>query len=308
MIEVQSSVDTAEIYIGDLVTYSIVIKHDKELRIEQPREGLHLGAFEIKEYNFAEPTEEDGIRILRYDFTISVFDTGKYTIPPFPIAYFPDTTQQYKIIEAAAIDIYVKSVLSGDEAPQLKDIKPPIDIPFDYIFLYSILAIALIIVIALYMGYKAWKKKQEKGYIFVAPPKPRPAHEIALKELKELFASDLLERQQFKIFYSRLSEILRKYLEDRYYILALEETTFEILNDLKKHLKDEHHQMLAKILEQADLVKFAKHKPDEITINVNKENSVHFIKQTKLIFTDEQEMEEQQKTEKLLPLEPIETK
>lgn len=294
LIEVQSQVDTAEIYIGDRVNYSITIKHDKNLRIEQPGEGLHLGAFEIKEYNFEEPYEENGIITQRYNFTISVFDTGKYTIPPFPVAYFPDTTQHFKIIEASAIDIYVQSVLSGDEAPQLKDIKPPIDIPFDYVLLYFVLAILLLIIVAAYMGYKAWKKKKEKGYIFSPPARPRPAHEIALTELKELYGSDLLDKKEYKIFYSRLSEILRKYLEGRYFINALEETTFEIMIDIKNHLQEAHQKMLLKILQQSDLVKFAKYIPDEVTINLNKEDSINFVDQTKIIYVDENEQEQQE--------------
>ncbi len=49
LIEVLSAVDTSEIFIGDQVNYSIVIKHKAGLRVEQPGEGLHLGAFEIKE-------------------------------------------------------------------------------------------------------------------------------------------------------------------------------------------------------------------------------------------------------------------
>ncbi len=286
LIEVLSAVDTAEIFIGDQVNYSIVIKHKAGLRVEQPGEGLHLGAFEIKEYNFSEPDENGGIISQRFDFTISVYDTGKYTIPAFPIAYFPDTTMNYKIIEAAPIDIFVKSVLSGEEAPELKDVKPPIEFPFDYMFLYSMLAISLMIVLAAYFGYRAWKQKQEKGYLFSPPPKPRPAHEIALEALSELYRSDFLEKGQFKLFYIRLSEILRTYLEGRYYIAAMEETTNEIISDLAEHVDEKNRLDLVQILKEADLVKFAKYIPESIQTEEIKKNSEQFVHATKIVFEE----------------------
>jgi hypothetical protein len=291
LIEVKSAVDTAEIFIGDRINYSLIISHQEGLRVEQPGEGLHLGAFEIKEYKFSEPQETDGIITQQYNFTISVYDTGKYVIPAFPVAYFPDTTMNYKIIEAAPIDIFVKSVLSGEEAPELKDVKPPIEFPFDYMFLYSMLAIAVMIGLAAYFGYRAWKQKQEKGYLFSPPPKPRPAHEIALEALKILYNSDLLEKNQFKIFYIRLSEILRNYLESRYYISAMEETTAEIIRDLTEHVEEENKMEISRILKESDLVKFAKHIPNSDQTEEIKRNSEQFIHDTKVVFVEEEVLE-----------------
>ena len=83
LIEVQSEVDTS-------------INRDKDLRIMKPGEGLNLGMFEIKDYKFHDPVEKDGRLIEKYDFTISVYDTGKFTIPPFPVAYFPVDTSQHR--------------------------------------------------------------------------------------------------------------------------------------------------------------------------------------------------------------------
>lgn len=285
-IEVQSMVDTSEIFIGDRITYSIVIKRDENLRIEKPGEGLNLGMFEIKEYNFSEPQTSDGIVTERFDFKISVFDTGSYTIPPFPIAYFPeDSSRQYKIIKADPIEIHVKSLLSGDDAPELKDIKPPLDFPFDYVFIYSMIAVLVLLAVAVYLGYRAWKQKQQRGYIFSPPPKPRPAHEIALVELRKLFKSDLLDKNEFKSFYIKLSGILRTYIEGRYFVSAMEETTYEILRDLKKHLDGNNLDILKEILQEADLVKFAKHVPEKNYTETLKDKSWQFVNDTKIILS-----------------------
>lgn len=302
LIEVQSMVDTSDIYIGDQLTYSIIIKHDKNLRIKQPGEGVNLGMFEIKNYNFSKPVEKDGVITQRYDFTIAVFDTGSYTIPAFPVAYFPDSTKQYKIIEAAPVDIHVKSLLAGEKAPKLKDVKAPIDIPFDYVLLYTISGIALILIVAAILGYRAWKSKKETGFLFSSPPKARPAHEIALDALKELYNSDLLEKEQYKNFFSKLSEILRLYIEGRFFVSALEETTYEIMYDMEKHLEEKHIVMLTFVLEQSDLVKFAKYIPDKKTIDHIKEQSELFIHETKIILKEEEQEQENQPQEEVKAL------
>ncbi len=291
LIEVQSMVDTSTITIGDRILYSIIIDRAENLRIEKLGEGLNLGMFEIKDYKFYDPEKKDGRIIERFDFSISVFDTGKFTIPPFPIAYFPsDTSNIYQIIEASPIDIYVKSVLADDDAPELKDVKPPIDIPFNYKFWILALSILFLICVIVFLGYRFWKQRKEKGYIFSPPPPPEPAHQLALRALDKLFSSDLLEKGHLKIFFTQMSDILRRYLEGRYYLSALEETTAEIMRDLKKQLTDESiRQGLLDVLVMSDLVKFAKHIPDMDETESLKIKARSFVDQTKIIYESEPE-------------------
>lgn len=286
LIEVDAEVDTALITIGDRINYTIAINRDKNLQIKKPGEGLNLGMFEIKDYEFHEPVERDGRIYEKYEFNISVYDTGKFTIPPFPIAYFPEgTDKEFKIIEAAPIDIYVQSVISGDEARELKDIKFPLNIPFNYTFWISIAVSVILALVIAYLAYLIWKRRKEKGYIFSPPPPPRPAHEVALEALDELYQSNLLEEKRYKEFFSRLSDIIRIYLEGRYFFSALEETTREIMRDAEKQVEQEELLSdLRNILELSDLVKFAKYVPEETEINDVKIQSINFINITKLIY------------------------
>jgi hypothetical protein len=296
LIEVQSEVDTSVITIGDRINYTITIDRDKDLQIAKPGEGLNLGMFEIKDYEFHDPVEKNDRLIERYDFNISVYDTGKYTIPPFPIAYFPeDTSQQYKIIEAPAIDIFVKSVISGDDAKELKDIKFPLYIPFNYFFWISMAVIIILVGVIAYLGYLLWKRRKKKGYLFSPPPPPRPAHEVALESLEELYKSNLLEEKQFKEFFSRLSEIIRAYLEGRYFFIALEETTTEIMIDVKKHVEETNLLYdLKNILELSDFVKFAKYVPKNKEVDEAKDQALNFVNATKLIYEITEETNQQQ--------------
>ncbi|NOX88571.1 MAG: protein BatD [Calditrichaeota bacterium] len=290
LIEVKAQVDTAVITVGDHILYSIIIDRQKNVRVIQPGQGINLGSFEIKDYKFHEPVEKDDHIIERYDYVISVYDTGKFTIPPYPVAYFTsDTTTLPAIIEAPAIDIYVKSLLKGEKTPELKDIKPPAEIPFNYRFWLMIAGIVLLAAGLVFWGYRLWKRKQEKGYLFVPPPPPPPAHETALKALRELYAGDFLENREYKEFFSRLSEIIRTYLENRYFISAMEETTAEILGDLTDQIEQKDlFDTLTDILTVCDLIKFAKHIPTDEEIERIKTEAVDFIEQTKIVFNEPQ--------------------
>ncbi len=291
LIEVKAEVDTAVITIGDRIHYSIIINRKKGLRVERPGEGLNLGMFEIKAYDFPEPVEKDGRMIERFNFTISVYDTGHYAIPPFPVAYFPqDTSTKYQIIEAPAINILVKSVLQGAEARELKDVKAPVDIPFNYRFWISMLVVALLLIFAGWLIYRLIKKRRETGYIFNPPPPPPPAHVTALKDLQALYASDLLEKGLYKAFFSRLSEILRVYLEGRFYVLAMEQTTAEIMQSLQDVLPSEALKNdLNQVLTLSDLVKFAKYKPEAKEVERSKQAALNFVETTKLVYEPERE-------------------
>jgi len=301
LIEVNSAVDTSNITIGDRINYSLTITHAKDLRIERPGEGLNLGQFEIKGYDFPKPVKKNGMITEKFNFTISVFDTGHFEIPAFPVAYFPDTTSAYKIVKAGAIDIYVRSLLSGSDSLSLKDVKPPIDIPFNWKFVYSILGIIGLVALAAWLGFRAYKRKQEKGYFIIPPPKPRPAHAIALAALDKLYRTELLSAAALKQFYSALSDILRTYIEGRYFVPALEQTTTDILTDMTAHVDGELFEELAGILRESDLVKFAKHLPAVERTEEIKKKTQTFVEQTMLVFEPEAELEDGQDKLTTLP-------
>jgi hypothetical protein len=285
LIEVTSAVDTSRITIGDRITYTITIDHADTMRIEKPGEGVNLGQFEIKDYKIYDPVLDQGRILQKYEYVVSVFDTGSFVIPPFPVAYFPtDSIADYKIITASAIKIYVESVIQ-DEERQLRDIKPPINIPYNYFLLISVIGSVLLISLIMYLGYRLYRKRKETGYLLKPPEPAKPAHEVALNALSDLMEKDLVSKGFVKQFYSEISEIVRRYIEGRYFVRALEETSTEILLELEgQELSEIAYQNVRELLQLSDLVKFAKYLPtDEENENVvlwAKE----FIEETKVIF------------------------
>lgn len=298
LIEINSSVDTSRITIGDRIKYEISIDYSDSLAIEHPGAGINLGQFEIKDYKIQEPIEKENRIYQKYEYTISVFDTGKFTIPPFPIAYFPkDSMQNYKIIEASAINIFVESIL-GEGEQELKDVKAPINIPFDYILLISVIVIILLLGLGGYFGYRFYKAKKDAGFTIIPKKPKKPAHEIALAAYNKLKDRDLLKQGLIKEYYTECSEILRVYLEHRFFIVALEETTPEILRELKsQEIVKDNLESLKEILELSDYVKFAKYIPSEDENNAILQNCINFVNNTKIEFI--QKIEETEEVEEI---------
>jgi len=119
------------------------------------------------------------------------------------------------------------------------------------------------------------------------PPVPEPvviipAHQTALEKLDALEKAELWQKGNIKEYQSQLTYIIREYLENRYDINALENTTVEIKKDLKKlSLDDQLQNELQNILQVADLVKFAKAKPGASVHQEFMEKAKEFVLQTK---------------------------
>ena len=111
---------------------------------------------------------------------------------------------------------------------------------------------------------------------------PPPPHEVAYRELDALLAENLIGRGLAKLFYVRLSNILRHYIENRFGLRAPESTTEEFLIALRasEALERRHKDLLRRFLEHCDLVKFAKLKPSTDQIEGAVTSCREFIKQT----------------------------
>jgi hypothetical protein len=136
----------------------------------------------------------------------------------------------------------------------LRDVKAPVFFPSNALLIIVILLVAVIgVIIVWYLFFKVKKNKVEE-----TPADTRLPWEIAYQQLDELERSSLLEEGQFKVYYSRLSDIIRKYFEHQFGVRAPEMTTEEFLsNDLTVTQKS----ALKKFLSSCDIVKFAKYIP-----------------------------------------------
>ncbi len=198
---------------------------------------------------------------LQKNLLFIAWDSGDQRLPAIPVVYkFAGKTDTFFTRE---IPIEIE-LLKVDTT--LADIKPILKEPVklqDFIwYILGAVGLALLILLVLYLR----KRKKEE-------PVPVPQvvellpHELAIQQLEELERQQMWQSGQVKGYHSALTYIVREYLEKRYGIQALEQTTDEILAQLLHGSKRQQDfdlslaQKLGDVLQTADLVKFAKAEP-----------------------------------------------
>jgi hypothetical protein len=213
---------------------------------------------------------------------LTCFDSGFYTIPPIRFYYrnLPDTTIRFEQTEIQVLTVHTLAV---DTTLAIKPIKGPVKIPFSILeYMTWIIAGLLFLAIAGFLLYYLIRKRKGEPIFILRPSVKYQPHEWALMELEKLRTKKLWQTGKIKEYHTELTDILRKYIEDRFHLMAMESTTSEILEDLeeKTGIQKECRTTLGKILSMADLVKFAKYLPMQEDHEKSMEDAVDFINKT----------------------------
>lgn len=259
--QVQSSIDSTKIKIGQQITFKIEVEADTTDLVVFP-EGQTFSPLEMIESYKVDTTKKDSKYRLIKQYGLTQFDSGAYTIPRQKI------TIGTKAFYTDSLRVEVNNIKVDTTKQGLYDIKPFIEVKKQtkspwLTILCVLLAIALV---AFVLYWFIWRKKPltEEAKIALLPPYDRA--KLALKQLDE---STYLENAELKDYYSELTFIIRKYLDEKVYDKALESTTDELI--LRLNLLNDANQIelskadivnLETILKRADLVKFAKSAPD----------------------------------------------
>ncbi|MGB8656351.1 MAG: BatD family protein [Candidatus Zixiibacteriota bacterium] len=282
LISVESNVDRATITIGDRILYTLKITTDPRVKLEPPALGSNLGTFEVKDYKIYDPEKtKEGKTVNKSQYVITTFTTGEYVVPPITVNY-TDPQGEKKQIKSEPLFVLVKSVgASESDKEDIRGLKPPIDVSggwWGYLLILPILAL-------LGAGGFLYYRQRAKGLALPRIPEEllKPVWEVALFELESLKNSDLLQKKQFKRYFTVLSDIVRKYVERRYGISALDRTTEEIKGEMKRAKLDQKVAgLLYDLLSFGDLVKFAKYIPSTEEIEKNLEDAYSVVNLTKV--------------------------
>ncbi|MCE5179887.1 MAG: hypothetical protein LLF81_12185 [Porphyromonadaceae bacterium] len=295
---VQATVQPTEILIGEqaLVNLKVITPKDKTILFPVFEKEIVPG-IEVITMLPPDTTVENNVMTLNFKYVVTSFDSTLYHIPHMSVFDGTDTIYSnsfgLKVTSPQLSDstlAYLEKINKGEtdsidfEQLQLHDIKPVQKAPFvwtDYLWiLWIVLGVMLLIAL---VGLIIWLvlKKKRKGYFFT-PPVVLPAHVRAIRELDKLKEEKIWQQGREKEFYSKLTDILRNYLEEREGINAMEMTSGEILNEVRKLLEvDSVYNNLKQILSTADLVKFAKYKPYPDENDLSMVNAYFFVNQTR---------------------------
>ena len=276
-----------ELKIGEQTTFVLSFEYPNptgEALVGWPQFGENLTEeFEILErtVDYDEILDSNyNIYVRKQELTVTCFEPGMYTLKPIGIEFM----DSIYYTNPAKINVNTVEV---DTTRGITDIKE--NYAVDYSFSekmedwfkrnwpYLTITAGIIAMFFLLRLIKSKRPEKEEE----APP-PIPAHITALKSLLELKKKEAWLMDDKKEYYSELTYTVRLYLEQRFGIQAIEHTTREIINDLKyADISEEDKIYLRKILSEADMVKFAKMKPENQFGEESLEKSISFVEKTK---------------------------
>ncbi len=250
-------VDSTNYKVGDAITVHVRVTHAPGIAL-QPPAGDSLGSLVILQHLPITPQNDT---IASTGLVVAYYDSGAITVPPVMIPYASpgDTVGRLAATNPILITVHTVAV---DTSREYRDLKPPMSIPITLAELAMYAGILLAAAALAYLGYRLWKKRKERLAGIVPEAPARPADILAFEELGALKQKKLWQQGKIKEYYSEVTEILRRYFERRYSVKALEQTTDEILDALRGVAPPESALgSTLKMLQLADLVKFAKFSP-----------------------------------------------
>lgn len=281
----KSNLSSDTILIGDRVELSIYASIPTNYKVEFPvfADTVITGIETLGTPIIDTISKKDSNLELIYKLLVTSFDSGYFRIPGFklPISNNSSADTAY----TSPLWLTVNTLPADTAQASIYDIKPPISQPITFAEVAPWIGgfLLLAAIVWLLIVYLKRRKKNEPLF-FPRKPAELP-HVIALRELEKIRVGKMWETNNHKLFHSVLTDIIRNYIEGRFDLPAMEQTTFEIIENFKKHdiaekkLLDE----LEETLSFADLVKFAKMIP---TTNENKSSldfGFKFVNETKQV-------------------------
>ena len=260
-----TSIDSTSIFIGEEITYKLEVHSDTLNLIKFPESKSFIPMEVLKTYD-SDTIISNEKYIISKKYSLTNFDAASYILPKQKVV-FGDTT-----LYSNSKKIEVKLVEVDTSKQRLYEIKPNIEMSKLDIFLTRANSFAndymsILILILIFILFSIYRNKIFKNKKFKYEKSP---YQKAKDEINLIAKSEYTAAQNAKEYYSKLSFIIRNFLEIKVFDHSLESTTDELLYELKRikskgelNLASSTLNNLQKVLQTADLVKFAKYQPDE---------------------------------------------
>lgn len=200
------------------------------------------------------------------EYIVTAWEDGEYIIPG-PTISINDSTYRF---DDLAVEVTLVAAKKNVDLYEIRENYTDIpDVPFSPIkFIKENWWWIAILAAALILGWLiARRRRWDREFENRENVRPINLKDRTIKAVEALDKSELWNKNQLKKHFVELSYILRSYLTSRYSISLLDKTTEQTKILLTKQgLNDETVDAIARILSQSDMVKFAKSKPETISI------------------------------------------
>ncbi len=267
-IRVFAELSKKTIRIGEPAELKFVIEYPGELTLTLLDDATYFSKLEVIEKKQSIPSKSAKSKKNRatLEFKLTAYESGEYETAEYELVFARGQEEFRRKLPKYNINV---EEFKGKVLSEIIDIKKPFE-PTSYRGLLALLIFAIFVAAAIIFI----KRKKGKIAVEVAEesvPTKTPA-ENALEKLNKLLESGLLAEGRVKEFYIILSDIFRIYLEEKHGVASLEKTTHEIYQRLRAVADKKYALRSKELLENCDIVKFAKYIPhsDEIETCVNK--------------------------------------
>lgn len=285
-IQVSAGLDTNAIMIGQQFRLKLRVQHPADGVVLWPHlkdtitKGVEIVDIEKTDTTFSADKSQ-----VTYSagYILTSFDSGVYAIPPIPFSFTRGRDTETVYSDLLNISVFRPEV---DTTQEIRDIKGPAEIPFDWkealpYILVGFAAILSVVLSVWFIRRQIAKRKAaragEPQELIITPP-----HEIAQKALRELKEKQLWQRGKTKEYYTELTDILRIYIRERFEVDAPEMVSEEIILRLKfKPIAAAQRDVLASLLQLADMVKFAKLNPGSFENEESLNTALSFVENTR---------------------------
>ena len=285
-VSVSASIDSVQMFIGEQAKLSIQAVHPQDYILQFPLFSDSV-ATNLELVSILKPDTvllENSMLQVTNSYIVTSFDSALVYHPGFEILA-GEEVYRTNPISIKIIDMPIDTTQQA--IADIKDVyQPPIDWMFYLTIAGYVLLAILILLLVVYVVNRYLKSQKNKDVeVEPEPIDPRQAHEIAYDELESLRQKQLWQAQQFKTYYTELTEILRRYISNRYAIDAMEQTTDDVISEFRKNKelrdKKEEIKLLSDVLQVADLVKFAKWQPLPDECERSFHQVIQFVDKTK---------------------------
>lgn len=282
-VTVESKIDSIEIFIGEQahMTVDVTMKKGQKLvfPVFKPSEMITPGV-EVLEQSDADTSKLDNDMIkVSKQYTLTSFDEKLYYLPPVKV--------KVNGKEYASKNLALKVLTVPVDTLHPNQFFPPKDVqtnPFlwsewSLSFWLSVLML-LLIVLAFYLRQRLYDNKPIIAKVRIV--KKVLPHQRAMQEIEQIKADKMVMSEDQKAYYTKLTDTLRKYIEERFGFNAMEMTSTEIIMKLQETGDRKMIDELRELFMTADLVKFAKYSTLINENDSNLVNAIEFINTTKI--------------------------
>ena len=282
-VSVEAEIDSIQIFVGQQahVTISATAKENAKVEFPQfkPTQYVTPGV-EVLDCKELEKKEQDnGFVTRRVVYTMTSFDDTLYYLPPMEVK-IDGKPYQSKSLALKVLTIEVDT-LHAEQFFGPEDVQ---DNPFQWSDWSLPFWLSVLMLVLLAVGYYLYLRLRDNKPIIshIRIVKRLLPHQKAMKEIEQIKADKMVTSENSKEYYTKLTDTLRKYIEERYGFSAMEMTSSEIIERLTSAQDQKALDELRQLFTTADLVKFAKYSTLINENDANLVNAIEFINQTKL--------------------------